>query len=135
MAEAALAGGGTIAESAASLGLELQQSGDLGPGRAPGGVGGTTPELEEMLFSESSFAGGIGAVKVPAGAILYEITSREPFDETGFLTQKGSLRVELAGAKRDRMRQSILDQLRRAREVRINEELVRAYDSLGQDQG
>lgn len=117
-----------LASAAARLSTEPVESGDLGPGQTLPGIGGSTPEFEERLFGADAAVGDRGVIEVPAGALLYEITSREPFDRLSFEMAKPELRVELLRQRRDMMRQSILDQMRSGQEIVVNDELVRRFN-------
>jgi hypothetical protein len=93
------------------------------------GTGGATPELRENLFAAGLIEGDRGVVEVPAGALVFEVTRREPFDSYAFEDTKATLRQELLEQKKGALRQSILQQMIRVQDVEINGELVEAYDS------
>ena len=57
---------------------------------------------------------------LPAGTLVYEVTSREHFDPVRFNNEKGELRAELLVNERARYGQSVLNQLRQTQNVEIN---------------
>lgn len=106
--------------AAAALGMEVAESGDLGPGQPIPGIGGTSPELNEALFGDATRIGDTGVVPVPAGALIYQISSRSPFDPQRFDAEKATLRDETLADRRTRYRQSLVDQLRVQQRVEVN---------------
>jgi hypothetical protein len=63
-------------------------------------------------------------IEVPAGALVYEVTRREPFDPVAFAEAETGLREELLNQRRTQLHQSVVGQLRQRHEVLVNEELV-----------
>jgi len=90
----------------------VQQSGDLAPGQPPAGAGGNTDELEARLFGDEGQIGNRGVIRVPAGAMIYEITARETFDETRFAGEKQALMDETLRNRQESYLQAILENLR-----------------------
>ncbi len=119
-AEAALAKHGDPAAVAQRLGLEVASSGDLSPGQAPPEAGGTTPDLTARLFGPEASQGDRGAISVPAGALVYEISSREPFDAARFELERATLLEETLQSRRASYAQAIVNQLLEQREIEIN---------------
>jgi hypothetical protein len=111
---------GEIAAAARTLGLEVANSNDLSPGQAPPGIGNSTPELQEALFGEGAEVGARGTIAVPAGALIYEISRREPFDAVRFESEKGALREETLQSRRDQHRQALVRQMREQQRIEIN---------------
>ncbi len=127
-AERALEGAGDLPAAAAPLNLEVRESGDLAPRQVLPATGGNSPELQAALFGDAVAVGDRGVVPVPAGALAYEITRREPFDAPAFQAARESLRAELLLQRRQGMRRSMVDQLGRQMEIVINDEVVRRVD-------
>ena len=119
-AEAALAKHGDPAAVAKRLGLEVGSSGDLAPGQAPPEAGGVTPDLTARLFGPQASEGDRGAIGVPAGALVYEISSREPFDAERFESERATLLDETLQSRRANYVQGIINQLLEQHEVEIN---------------
>jgi peptidyl-prolyl cis-trans isomerase D len=113
---------------AKSAQLELLESGDLAPGQAPPGTGGSVAEMSSQLFGDAIAVGDRGVIPVPAGAIYYEIVRREPFDEDAFSAQKTELLGELESQRRSALENSLLERLRSKYKVEINSTLVAQLD-------
>jgi len=114
--------------AARAAGRDVESSGDLAPGQSMPSWGGDTPELRGALFGPDAVVGRRGVVGVPAGALVYEITRRVPFDAVAFESAKAALRDELRQQRQSGLVRSLVDQLRRSREIVINEPLVQQLD-------
>ncbi len=115
---------------ARSLGVKAEDSGDLAPGPVSlPGAGGPSPELRARLFADDAKVGDRGVVVVPAGAVVYEITKRTPFDAKAFEAARPKLLAELQNQKSEALLQSLLPRLRERYDVRINSEIVKQFDS------
>jgi peptidyl-prolyl cis-trans isomerase D len=119
-----------LQRAAKLLGLEVQESGDLAPGTAPAGSGGSSEELERALFGDTATAGARGFARVPGGALLYEITRREPFDPVAFEAARPALFQEVEANRKAAVRESILTTLRDRHKVEINQALVAQIDGV-----
>jgi hypothetical protein len=117
-----------LAAAARALGLDVQRSGDLAPGQALPATGGASDEMGAALFGDGAQVGDRGAVPVPAGALVYAITRREPFDPSRFAASRADLRDETLARRRDAYRQSILDNLRARQTIEVNRSWL---ESLG----
>ncbi len=115
---------------ASLLELEVRESGDLAPGTAPPGAGGSSEELQQTLFGDVPVVGDQGVARVPGGALIYSITRREPFDSEAFETARASLSQEVEAGRRLALRESILGKLRERSDVKINQTLVGQIDGL-----
>ncbi|HXV75482.1 MAG TPA: peptidyl-prolyl cis-trans isomerase, partial [Candidatus Polarisedimenticolaceae bacterium] len=118
----------SLAEMAESLGKEVRESGELGPDQAIPTTGGGSAAVRAALFGEQTQVGDRGVVDVPAGALVFEITSRQPFDPTMFEIEKDALRTELVERKRLGMRRSLVDQLSQDLKIVVNDQLVERID-------
>jgi hypothetical protein len=85
--------------------------------------------LQEALFGPGVKVGDRGAAAVPEGAVVYEVTERQPFDRDAFTAARGQLHAELLQQRRDLLRRSLLTQLSERLDIAINEELVQQYDN------
>jgi peptidyl-prolyl cis-trans isomerase D len=130
-ARKALEGGGGFEAAVKSLGLEIQESGELAPGSPQlSGTGGSTPELTNALFGDQAAEGDEGVVEVPAGAVLYRITKRLPFDRELFEDSREALETELIGErKRDILNQLLLKLLDGDYDVEYNTEVLSQFTS------
>jgi hypothetical protein len=102
------------------LGLEVVSSGDLTPGQAPPEAGGSAPDLNEALFGPEAREGDRGVVAVPAGALVYEISSREAFDTERFQSERSSLLDQTLESRRDSYAQALINRLLERNEIEIN---------------
>jgi parvulin-like peptidyl-prolyl isomerase len=127
-ARRALEGNRSFEGVAEALGKEVATSGDLAPNQAPPGTGGSTPELEEGLFGPGVMEGDRGVVRVPAGALVYEVTLRQPIDSYAFEDAKVDLRNEMKAQRKVQLRQAILEKLAQVQDVQVNREVVEAYN-------
>jgi peptidyl-prolyl cis-trans isomerase D len=127
-ARTSLDAGGEFSELAERLGSELQESGDLSPNQDLPGTGGLTAEVRSVLFGEDVQEGDRGAVAVPSGALVYEVTYREGFDRVDFETRRVELTEELRQQRRQELELSMVEQLREDGEVQINDTAIRRYD-------
>ena len=114
----------TLEAAINSLDLELVSSGELAPGDDLIDTGGLTSDARDALFAPNNEIGTRSVVRVPDGALIFEVTGREAFDAARFEDEKPALRDELTRAREELMRRSILDQLHRTHKVEINEALV-----------
>jgi|GEM_PF-4932641 len=129
-AEKAFSRGKSVDQAAKTLGLDVQDSGDLTPGPVVlPGAGGDTPKLQAALFGDEVATGAKGVLPVPAGALIYEVTDRAPFDPVAFEAGKSDLESELLKQKREVYLQTVLNELWKEYEITVNQELVSRYDS------
>lgn len=111
-----------------TLGLEVKESGDLGPAQTVPGTGSSPRELAPHLFGPEVAEGRTGLVDVPAGALIYRVSRREAFDPASFLAAKADLREELLQQRRNVWRQTVLTRLREGHEILRNTDLVARID-------
>jgi len=128
IAQRATAGDWDLQGVAKLLELDVQESGDLPPGTAPTGSGGKSEELDGMLFGDLATVGSQGIARVPTGALIYNITRREPFDPVAFESSKPTLSQEVERNREAALRESILTKLRSRYPVEINQTLVGQID-------
>jgi peptidyl-prolyl cis-trans isomerase D len=122
-ARAALAKAGSFQAAAKSLKVEVKSSGELAPGTALPGTGGSAEALRNTVFRDGTKIGDSGVVEVPAGAVLYGVTSYQPFQRAAYDAGKGALREELREQKRTALLGSILERLQAKHRIEINEEM------------
>ena len=130
LAEQATAGDWSLERAASGLGLEVEESGDLSPGRAPRAAGGITDELDDALFGAAAAVGDQGVVAVPNGTLLYRITLREPFDPVSFGLARPELLREISENRRTAIRESILTKMQDRVPVEVNQALIAQIDGL-----
>lgn len=109
-----------FAAAAAELGEEVRDSGNLAPGQAVPGVGGAVPELADEIFGDHVLLGKRGVLPVPAGALVYEVSDRTPFDPDAFEENLPELRENLLLERRFQYGQSVLVRLRESQTVEVN---------------
>jgi parvulin-like peptidyl-prolyl isomerase len=121
---------GSLAAAAEALDGEVQESVDLAPGRINlPGSGGHSPDLARVLFAEDTVEGAKGVTQVPAGAVVYQVTGRVPFDPEAFETARETLGREVLDAKRARMLDAILTRLWDRYTIEYNEPLIEQANS------
>jgi hypothetical protein len=84
--------------------------------------------MQEALFGDAVTIGDRGVVEIPSGALVYEVTSRQPFDPIAFSEQQETLLADLVQQRRLGMRRSMVDELSGQLEIVINEPLVQRLD-------
>ncbi|MCP3977774.1 MAG: hypothetical protein GY716_00390 [bacterium] len=120
--------GKSIEAIAKALSSEKQESGDLAPGDIVQGVGGLSPEIEQ-IFGDSVKVGDRGVIRVPAGALLYEVTTRVPFDPAQFAAAAPALRQELLTERKNQLQLALINRLRLEQDIVINTALVNNLDN------
>lgn len=126
--ERALSRGADFDAVAQALGKLAQESGDLAPGASLPETGGTSPAMEEKLFGPGVMEGDRGVAQVPAGALVYEIVRRQPFDSYAFEDARSELRDGLLEQRRIGLQRSILDRLSEQQEILVNERMIERID-------
>jgi peptidyl-prolyl cis-trans isomerase D len=127
-ARRAMAGAKDLRTAAKVAGKEVESSTDLAPGQTQPAWGGDSPELRAALFGASVAVGNRGVVAVPTGALAYEVTRRVPFDAAAFGNARAALRNELVQERQTSIVRSLLDQMRKKREIVINQPLIQQLD-------
>ncbi len=127
-AQAAIDRGGDLEATLKRLELEVQESGDLTPRSTVPSAGGPSAELREQLFADYAQIGDRGVTVVPAGALVWQITSRQGFDFELFEAEKANLRNEVLARRQNQVREAVLTRLRDEHKVEINEALVSRFD-------
>jgi peptidyl-prolyl cis-trans isomerase D len=131
VARAALAKAGGLKGAADALKAEVKSSGDLQPGTALPGTGGSAEALRKAVFHDGTQAGDTGVLEVPAGAVIYAVTSYQPFDPSAYETGKAALREELREQKRSALLAGILERLQTKHKVEINEPMFTRERAAG----
>lgn len=122
-ARQSLAATGDLAGAAKRLSLEVNQTGDLGPGQPVPGAG-RSAALDRAVFGPGAAVGNQGVVAAQGGALLYRITRLEAFDPARFREAAPALREELLEQRRNILVQSVLTRLRSQYAVEWNRTLV-----------
>jgi peptidyl-prolyl cis-trans isomerase D len=120
-ARSALSPGRGLAEAAAALALEIEDSDEFGR-RQPVGELGVVPALAEAAFALAP--GELGAVAVPQGAVLFEVVERTSFDAARFAAERDEQRESLRRTEMNRLLASLLAERRREVGVRYDTQLV-----------
>ncbi len=123
-AQSAIDRTGSMADAAKRFDLAVQTSGDLAPGQPLFAAGGAPPELKENLFGDNAGEGARGTFKVPAGALAYEITKRQAFDQVQFELERDQLVDDTKSQKQMEYRKSVVEGLKREQKVLRNHKLL-----------
>ena len=83
----------------------------------------TTERKADVIKANATKAGDTGVIEVPAGAVIYAVTSYQPFDPNAFASGKAALREELREQKRSALLAGILERLQTKHKVEVNESL------------
>jgi len=124
LAEETFYSGDSLQAAADALGLTIQNSGELAPGQAIPGTGDLSSDVTDVLFGEGVQEFNSGVVAVASGAMIYEITERQPFDIERYESEKAGLSQSVLTQKRDRLRQSMLNRLYEEMEIEVNRKIV-----------
>lgn len=118
----ASAGGAGPVAAAAKLGLTTSEATLSRDGR----IAGLTGDISEIV--KTAFDAQPGQVRGPfvtnEGALLLEVVEQQKFDPARFAQEKAGLEENLRRSEAIRLRQALLDRLRRNADVEINEEIV-----------
>ncbi len=129
-AREALAAAGDLAAAASRLGQEVRSSGELAPTQDVPGTGGLDAEARDALFAETTVLGDRGVLSVPAGALVYEVTSRTGFDEAEFYGIAPQLETELERRRGADLLQSVMERLEEQFEVERNDAVIAQFDAI-----
>jgi len=127
-AERAVAEHGEIDAIATAMQLDLRESGDLAPGQPVPYAGGESDELQYRLFDADPRLGDRGIVAAPAGALVYEISARQPFDPARFASEREELRKQLLSQRQERLFQAMVEKISEDQQVEINDQVVQRYN-------
>jgi peptidyl-prolyl cis-trans isomerase D len=125
---ARLGAGSTLDAIAAELGLEVTDSGEFTPGGSIPGLGAARPLAEATAALETGQFGG--PVAVPAGAVVFELVSKTPFDRAAFEAAKTETRDQLRREEAQRLLSAILAERREAAGVTYDRPLLEQYGLL-----
>jgi peptidyl-prolyl cis-trans isomerase D len=119
-----IASGTTLKEIAKNYETEVKTTAEFSPG-------GTVPELGyAAAMSAAVFqtpAGQVGKpVAAPGGFVLFRVLTRTPFDEKKYEAQKGEIVESLRAKEADRLLRAYTRQMRAARRIEVNEELLKS---------
>jgi len=105
-AKSALAGGKSLDEVAAGLGLEVQESGEFGRQGPISGLG-AAPQVAESAMALAIGEIG-GPVALAQGAVLFEVVGRTAFDAARFAAESETLRDELERSEANKLLAAML---------------------------
>lgn len=120
-----LATGTTLAALATRYGTEVKTTTEFGPA-GPVPEIGAAPELASAVFRTAQGQAG-PPVAVPAGFVLFRVLTRKEGDKVTFEAQKEQLRESIRAREADHLSRSYLQQMRSARNVEVNEELLASF--------
>lgn len=124
-ARAAVAGGRSLDEVAQELGLEVGDSGEFTREGTIPGLGAAQPIAAVAFGLEPGQLGG--PVAVPAGAVLFEVASRTPFDAEAFAAARDATREELRRAEAERLLGALITAERVRAGVTYDPQLVEQF--------
>ena len=120
-----LASGTTLAALAGRYGTEVKTTTEFGPA-GPVPEVGAAPELASAVFRTPQGQAG-PPVAVPTGFVLFRVLTRSQGNPGTFEAQKEQLRESIRSREADRLTRSYLQQMRAARNVEVNEDLLASF--------
>jgi peptidyl-prolyl cis-trans isomerase D len=120
-----LASGTTLAALAARYATEVKTTTEFGPA-GPVPEVGAAPELATAVFRTAQGQAG-PPVAVPNGFVLFRVLTRTEGNHGTFEAQKEQLRESIRSREADRLTRAYLQQMRAARNVEVNEELLASF--------
>jgi len=129
IAQGAMDSGKSLADLADQISSDVRDSGDLAPGQPfPDAPLLAASEIEFVLFGDAIYIGDRGVFETPGGAVAYEVTGREPWDEFAFDDAKISLQDEIRSQRQQVIQQTMLDSLRESSTIELNEAEIKRLD-------
>ena len=119
-----LSSGTTLADIAKTYEAQVKTTAEFSPGGAIPELG-NAPALSAAVFQTPAGQGGKPVV-VPGGFALFRVLTRTPFDAKQFETQKAELLETLRSREADRLLRAYTSQMRAARKIEINEDLLKS---------
>ena len=120
-----LASGTTLASLAGRYSTEVKTTTEFGPA-GPVPEIGAAPELAASVFRTAQGQAG-PPVPVPNGFVLFRVLTRTEGNKATFETQKEQLRDSIRTREADRLTRAYLQQMRAARSVEVNEQLLASF--------
>lgn len=120
-----LATGTTLAALAGRYGTEVKTTTEFGPA-GPVPEVGAAPELAAAVFKTTQGQAG-PPVAVPNGFVLFRVLTRTEGNRVTFEAQKEQLRESIRSREAERLTRAYLQQMRAARSVEVNEELLASF--------
>jgi peptidyl-prolyl cis-trans isomerase D len=128
-AKGRLAGGATLADVAAELGVEVQESGEFAADGVLPGLG-SAPEVTRAALAASE-GDVVGPLPSPQGAVLFEVTARTRFDPAELAARRGEVRERLLQERVALLQQALLQQRREELEVTIDRRVAEEMQAAG----
>lgn len=119
-----IASGTPLAEIAKTYEAEVKTTAEFSPGGSIPELG-YAPALANAVFQTPVGQAG-KPVSVPGGYALFRVLTRTPFDPKQYEAQKAELAESLRSREADRLLQTYVRQMRSARKIQVNEELLKA---------
>lgn len=126
----AVEGGGSFADAAKRLGLEVQDSGQFGTGKTAGTLGNAPKIVEQAMTMDVDQVGG--PVETDDAAVLFQVSARTKFDPQAFAEAKEQTRQTLAGQRLQKLLGARVVQRRKELGVQYNDQLLANF-GLGKD--
>ncbi|HYG65877.1 MAG TPA: peptidyl-prolyl cis-trans isomerase [Thermoanaerobaculia bacterium] len=130
--QAARAGGKTLDQVAAELGIQVQETAEFGSQGAIPGLG-LNPQLAKAALSMKQGETG-GPIATSQGAVLFQVTERKAFDPAQFATAKEQTRSTLQQEKAARLLASLVEQRRKELGVEYDGQLLQTFGVEGAGQ-
>ena len=108
---AAIEGGGDFESLASELGLEIQESGEFGRFGSIAGLGSNSQVIESALALQEGQWGE--PVESSQGAVLFQVTARQEFDEAEFEKEKSTTRASQQAERLNQLVASLIELRRR----------------------
>ncbi len=109
--QAAIQEGGDFETLASELGLEIQESGEFGRTGSVTGLGSNRQVIDSALQLEEGDWGE--PVRSSLGAVLFQVTARQKFDEAEFEEEKDSTRATQQAERLNQLLASLIELRRR----------------------
>ncbi|HEY3204926.1 MAG TPA: SurA N-terminal domain-containing protein [Thermoanaerobaculia bacterium] len=120
-----LASGATLVSLAGRYGTEVKTTTEFGPS-GPVPEIGAAPELAAAVFQTPQGQAG-SPVGVPNGFVLFRVLTKTEGNRDAFQSQKEQLRDSIRSREADRLIRAYLQQMRTARKVEVNEQLLASF--------
>jgi peptidyl-prolyl cis-trans isomerase D len=132
-ARSELAGGKTLDQVAAELGVQVKETSEFGGDGSIPGIG-YNPELAKAVMALPTGQIG-GPVTDAQGALLFQVTDRKSWDPKLYATNREQTRSTLLRDKLTRLQGALVDQRRRELGVEYDKQLLQSLDVPVPQQG
>lgn len=119
-----VAAGTPLKDVAKTYETEAKTTAEFAPGGAVPEIG-SAPALAAAVFETPAGQAG-KPVPAPGGFVLFRVLTRTPFDQKQFDAQKSEMVESLRAKEADRLLRAYTGQMRAARKIEVNEELLKS---------